>query len=302
MLQYKKQIKGCFIVLYIDSIVFPDAEREFVFFLGQKRTCYTTYYPFQIFSAKHFERIDFEPITILCGGNGCGKTTALNVIAEKLNLTRESMFNKSNFYEDYLSLCKINLASPIPQSSKIITSDDVFDYMLNIRTLNEGIDLKREALFDDYLDAKYNKFTLKSLDDYEALKKTNDARRNTQSKFVRNQLINNIRERSNGESAFMYFTQKIEEDGLYVLDEPENSLAPQLQVDLIQFIQDSVRFFNCQFIISTHSPFFLSLKNAKIYDLDSTPVDIKSWTELESVRSYYDFFISHQKDFEEEQF
>ncbi len=35
---------------------------------------------------------------------------------------------------------------PIPENSRIITSDDVFDYMLNIRTFNEGIDQKREEL------------------------------------------------------------------------------------------------------------------------------------------------------------
>lgn len=51
--------------------------------------------------------------------------------------------------------------------------------MLNIRNLNEGIDLKREELFEEYLDAKYSKFQLKSLADYDQLKKVNNARRNT---------------------------------------------------------------------------------------------------------------------------
>ena len=286
-------------MLYAQTFEFPDADREFGFFMGQKRTCYDSHYPFQVLSNKGFERIDFKPITILCDGNGCGKTTALNIIAEKLKLSRESLFNRSNFYEDYLDYCTYTLEKPIPENSRIITSDDVFDYMLNIRNLNEGIDQKREDLFEDYLDVKYSKFTLNSIDDYDQLKKVNDSRRKTQSKFVRGRLINNLRERSNGESAFMYFTQRIGEDGLFILDEPENSLSPRLQRDLVQFIEDSVRFFNCQFIISTHSPFFLALGEAKIYDLDENPVDIKKWTELDCVRSYYDFFISHQKAFDD---
>ena len=138
---------------------------------------------------------------------------------------------------------------------------------------------------------------MKSLEDYEQLKKVNLSRSKTQSKFVRNQLMDNVREYSNGESAFRYFTEKIEEGGLYILDEPENSLSPGRQNELVKFIEDSARFFKCQFIISTHSPFVLAIRGAKIYDLDEDPVDVKRWTELENVRAYYDFFKLHEKEF-----
>ena len=104
-------------------------------------------------------------------------------------------------------------------------------------------------------------------------------------------------EHSNGESASLYFTEKMRETGLYLLDEPENSLSPERQQELLQFLEDSARFFNYQFIIATHSPFLLSMKGAKIYDLDEDPVDIKRWTELENVRSYYQFFQKHQGEF-----
>lgn len=66
---------------------------------------------------------------------------------------------------------------------------------------------------------------------------------------------------------------------------------------LMDFIEDFVRFFGCQFIISTHSPFLLAMRGAKIYDLDENPVDIKRWTELENVRIYYDFFKLHNSEF-----
>lgn len=102
----------------------------------------------------------------------------------------------------------MNEEDDIPEGSRIITSDDVFDYMLNIRNLNEGIDLKRDKIFDEYLDAKYSSFKMESLADYEQLKKVNNARRKTQSRYVRSQLVDNVREYSNGESAFLYFTEK----------------------------------------------------------------------------------------------
>ncbi|MCH5342374.1 MAG: AAA family ATPase [Acetatifactor sp.] len=285
-------------MIYLESITFPGSEREFDFFLGQQRTCYDSYYPFHILSQHHLERLDFEPITILYGGNGSGKTTALNVIAEKLALARDSVYNRSNFFPDYVKWCEAQIPVRIPGNSRIITSDDVFDYMLNIRNLNEGLDIHREELFEEYLDAKYSKFQMKSLDDYERLRKVVEARRKTQSRYVRANMMGNVREFSNGESAFQYFAEKIGENGLFLLDEPENSLSPGKQSELVKFLEDSARFFGCQFVISTHSPFILAMKGAKIYDLDEDPVDVKLWTQLENVRVYYDFFKKREAEFE----
>lgn len=195
-------------------------------------------------------------------------------------------------------MCDYEEELPVPKESKIITSDDVFDFMLNLRSINDGINLKREELFENYLEDKYSHFQMKSLDDYERLKKVNMAKRKTQSRYVRENLMDNVREHSNGESAFIYFSEKIKENGLYLLDEPENSLSPERQQELLRFLQDSARFFGCQFIIATHSPFLLSMNGAKIYDMDEEPVDVKRWTELENVRAYYDFFKKHEHEFE----
>ena len=284
-------------MVYLNVFIFPNEDMEFDFFMSIKRKCYDSFYPFKILSRHGFERINFEPITILYGGNGSGKSTALNVIAEKTGINRDSIYNKSNFYTDYVNMCEMQLKDDIPENSRIITSDDVFDYMLNIRSLNEGIDQKREKLFKEYLDAKYSQFTLKSIEDYEQLKKVNTTRSKTQSRFVRNELMDNVREYSNGENAFKYFTEKIVENGLYILDEPENSLSPKRQMELMKFIEDSARFMGCQFIISTHSPFLLSMHGAKIYDLDENPVDVKRWTELENVRIFYEFFKRFEGEF-----
>lgn len=157
---------------------------------------------------------------------------------------------------------------------------------------------KKEQLFDEYLEAKHARFQMKSLEDYDTLKKITKARSLTQSKFVRSELMDNIREYSNGESALLYFSEKITENGLFLLDEPENSLSPVKQQELTKFIEDSARFFKCQLIIATHSPFLLAMKGAKIYDLDADPVDIKRWTELENVRAYYRLFKAHERAFE----
>lgn len=284
-------------MIYLKTFEFPDGDMEFEFFRTIKRTCYNSFYPFKILSGINFKRIDFEPITILYGGNGCGKTTALNIITEKLGINRDTIFNKSNFYPDYLRLCEAELNNSIPFNSRIITSDDVFDYMINIRNLNEGIDNKRDDLFQEYLEAKYSDFKLKSLSDYEDLCKINEAKTRTQSEFIRKNLIKNIRGYSNGESGFLYFTEKLKSNGFYILDEPENSLSIERQIELSEIIEDFARFNNCQFIISTHSPFMLAIKGAKIYDLDENPVDVKRWTDIESIRKYYEFFKKYESQF-----
>ena len=71
-----------------------------------------------------------------------------------------------------------------------------------------------------------------------------------------------------------------------------------MQRELAQFLLESVRFYNCQLVISTHSPFLLAIKGAKIYDLDAYPAQVCRWTELEAVCTYYDFFCEHDKEFQ----
>lgn len=286
---------------YLSQFEFPDADQEFDFILDQKKTCYDTYYPFKILSEHQLKYLNFEPITILYGGNGSGKTTALNVMAEKMQLKRDTLYNRSAFFKDYTTLCDYVLERKLPKNSCIITSDDVFDFMLNLRSLNEGIDRTRENLFEEYknlTDSSQPGFQLHSLEDYDQLKKVTNARRKTMSAYVRDKLGSNLRERSNGESALLYFTEKIKENALYLLDEPENSLSPEKQLELVRFLEEAVRFYDCQIIIATHSPFFLAMREAKIYDLSGEKAQVKKWTQLSNVRTYYEFFKKHEEEFE----
>lgn len=282
-------------MIYLSKFRFPSMSFQEGFMMAEPHTCYDSFYPFKVLD---IESLEFEPITILYGNNGSGKTTALNVIAETLGLQRDSLYNRSNFFEDYIKRCDYHLISAVPDNSSVITSDDVFDFMLTLRSINEGIDDKRDELMAEYTSTKYSNFKFRSMDDYEQLKKVNLTRRKSQSQYVRCSLMDNIREHSNGESAFKYFVNKLGEDGLFLLDEPENSLSPTRQIELLKHIEDSARFFGCQFIIATHSPFFLSMEGAKIYDLDVQPPVIKKWTDLENVRMYYDFFKKHKNSFE----
>ncbi len=107
----------------------------------------------------------------------------------------------------------------------------------------------------------------------------------------------NPREQSNGESAFFYFTSRLQEPGLYLLDEPENSLSTVRQIELRDFLENAARFFGCQFVIATHSPFLLSMRGAKVYDLDAAPAAVKRWTQLPDIRAAHEFFEAHRDEF-----
>jgi len=283
-------------MIYLREFNLPNEKTDYNVILYEQRTVFKSFYPFNLFPQKEFDTMKLDSINIFYGGNGSGKSTLLNVIAEKLDADRKQKFDKGEFFQKYVELCDYDMAREKPESIKIVTSDDVFDYLFDIRSLNSRVDRKRDELFDEYMNHKYNGKT--DMFDYETLKKTVDSRKKTMSKYVRERLINNnIVEQSNGESALMYFENEIKENSIYILDEPENSLSAESQMKLVKFIEESVRFFNCQFIISTHSPFLLSMHDAKIFDLDAVPVTTKKWTELSNVKAYYEFFKEHESEF-----
>ncbi|MDY4429531.1 AAA family ATPase, partial [Evtepia sp.] len=262
------------------------------------RTCYNNYYPFPVFDNWDPVTLTLAPITVLYGGNGSGKTTLLNLMGEKLGLERRSVYNRSSFFRNFVDLCRWE-GQGAPPGSRVLTSDDVFDDLLDLRSLNQGVDRDREALLREYKQLRGEDFQLHSLEDYEHLKQVVCAKKKTSSgsAFVRQRLGGNVRGKSNGETAFRYFTNQIREDALYLLDEPENSLSAGRQRELAAFLEDSARFFGCQLILSTHSPFLLAMKGAVVYDLDRRPIQARKWTELENVRLWHDFFQEHAKDF-----
>ena len=295
-------------MIYLEAFRFASEQDEVNYVLNNiklEMTCYSTtnVYPFKIFPAKGLRSLDFSPssITLLYGGNGSGKSTVLNVIAQKLKIARTSPFNNTPFFEDYLGFCRASLArgDVLPEGSCIITSDDVFDFMLHLRSLNDGVDRGREELFEEWRLLRKNDehFQMRSLEDYDELKRRRDAWKHTRSDYTARRLPPNLRGQSNGESAYGYFAEKIRGNALYLLDEPENSLSAERQLELARFLEDSARFYGCQFIISTHSPFLLAMRGARVYDLDNYPVATRPWTELPNPRLFFEFFEDHRKEF-----
>jgi len=294
---------------YLKKFHMPSDDTEHNVLSGVKMTCFNNFYPFGTLP-EDFRNLDFSPLTILYGGNGCGKTTILNLIAEKLGINRGTKINKSSFMEDYLNLCRCDIYEK-PTVMKIITSDDVFSNIFLTREKNEIIDRNREDALEFSAKCKTPGVYVKDLmremigdekwiDNIDALTKITSARRKTKSQFVKENVRKNIIGKSNGETALDYFYTNIEEPGLYLLDEPENSLSAVYQRELAQYLFDSVRFFGAQLIIATHSPFMLSIPGANIYNLDSEEFCItEDWTSLDNMREYYSLFNEYADRFED---
>ena len=292
-------------MIYVDKLKLVSERAEIEFFKNEKRTYFSTFYPFKIFTQKGLEEVEFGNITIFYGGNGSGKSTLINIIANKINANRYAHFNDAPLLDTYTSMCSIEY-NRRPRASYVLTSDDVFDYVLNARSVNDGLDYKRHDLIDKYIEVKREAVfnpeigRLTSLNDYERWKETREilSPRHSQSNYIKKRVVQDVDLFSNGETAMKYFVDRIDDDALYILDEPENSLSIELQIELLQYIQSTARLTQSQFIIATHSPVLLSMKGAIVYNLDDYPARICKWTELPNVRKYYDFFMEHSEEFD----
>ena len=75
-------------MIYLSEFYFPSQNSEANYLAESPRakmTCYDSFYPFGLFAGRGLKALDLADVTILYGGNGSGKTTALNVMADALH-------------------------------------------------------------------------------------------------------------------------------------------------------------------------------------------------------------------------
>ena len=304
-----------FTAMYLERIILPSnsTEEEILYSsdspIGTMKglmKCHSgNLYPFGLFPerSRGMRELVLEfnsPITILYGGNGSGKTTILNLIAESIKAMRHSAFNKSGLFYDYLNSCNTETGEQC-RKMMIITSDDVFDYLQRQRRKFEAFNEQRSRFSDEMSrrravykeEAELGKGVSVDFDDPESIEsfhKRCAIMKNTNSMLIVKKMGIDQKGQSNGETAIDFFTDQITPGGLYLLDEPENSLSPKMQLALMDFISMMANEFDCQFIIASHSPFFIGMNYASVYNLDADIIDLCDWTELESIQVYRDFF------------
>jgi len=88
-------------------------------------------------------------------------------------------------------------------------------------------------------------------------------------------------ERSHGESFLSVIQKNFDQNGLYILDEPEAALSPQRQLTLMLEISKCVQN-DSQFIIVTHSPILLGFPDAAILSFDEGAIQPINYEDTQS--------------------
>lgn len=102
-----------------------------------------------------------------------------------------------------------------------------------------------------------------------------------------------LHEQSHGESFLAYF-QSFDQEGLYIMDEPEAALSPQRQLSLfIQIAKMAER--GSQFLIASHSPILLGIPGADILSFDHGRVERCGYEETESYQVTEMFINSRER-------
>lgn len=251
-------------------------------------------YPYNVFADKTENLLLFSQITVLYGNNASGKSTMLNIIANKLQLEGQeyatnNKYGKTSYFMKFVDECSFALGedeygrpiSRIPQKSRYIKSEDILYEIKKIQQeqiLGDGYVYEhvRRGLPKEQVENLRNSFKMKQ---------QLDILKFAQEKY------------SNGETTLQMLDDYLEPDALYLLDEPEVSLSPENQTILADKLNKMARFLGCQFIISTHSPFMLGTLDAKIYNLDSKGLEVTKWTDLKNMKYFYSFFEKHKEEF-----
>jgi len=275
--------------MYIKNIIFPK--------INEHRRDYPANIIYEL------GRNDFpliKPVTLIYGSNGSGKSTLLNIIAHKLQCKREihaetkPIFDHEDgklvFLLDEIArktIIRKESSYGWPQNRRMITSAEVLDHISLKNDHNNWVynDIKNEIDRMDRWEWEDNDGEISEGSLY--LKKISERDQYYRMSMKGKSVF------SNGEEMLDYFFELMEPNSIYLLDEPENCLSTVYQKKLADYILDLANNHNCQFLIASHSPFFLSIQDAHIIDIDQSPAtDCNNWAELENMQPYFELFTN----------
>jgi predicted ATPase len=213
-------------------------------------------FPYNIPAVKFAKEISLESaVTIFVGDNGCGKSTLLETIALSLDLPligghikRHAGFEAARSLQNDLH---INWAR---QTAKgfFFRAEDFSDFVNAVERENNKIN-------SDLADLQGN------VDD-QVIRQMRDSMNYSLSE-MRRQYGDNMQAFSHGEAYLTILQTRIQDKGIYLLDEPEAALSPLKQLSLIAFLLEVIKSGNAQFILATHSPILMGIPGAILYEI-----------------------------------
>ena len=217
------------------------------------------FYPFNLPVLERTPKIAFEtPVTMLVGENGTGKSTLIEALARKAGI---------HIWQDTSG----SRADVNPYENK-------FHRCISVEWTNGHVpgSFFGAAVFRDFA---------RILDEWASTD------RGQLDYFGGQSLLT----QSHGQSLMSFFKARYAVKGLYLLDEPETSLSPKTQIDLLDLLARMSKAGHAQFIIATHSPILMACPGAAIYSFDRTPVQTVPYEQTEHYQTYKRFMADRHQ-------
>ncbi|PXA93253.1 ATP-binding protein [Nostoc sp. 3335mG] len=94
---------------------------------------------------------------------------------------------------------------------------------------------------------------------------------------------------SHGEGFLHFFEERLSEQGLFILDEPESALSPTKQFEFLKLLRNLQRAGTCQVIMATHSPILMALPGADLWQVERFGLRPTTLEETSHFRLYREF-------------
>lgn len=101
---------------------------------------------------------------------------------------------------------------------------------------------------------------------------------------------------SHGEGFIRFFHERMSQQGIYFIDEPESALSPRRQLELLAILAEVQRSAVSQVIMATHSPILMAVPGATLLQIGRRGLQPVTLLETDHFRLYQDF-ITDPEDF-----
>jgi predicted ATPase len=96
---------------------------------------------------------------------------------------------------------------------------------------------------------------------------------------------------SHGEGFLRFFQERCQKQGIFIFDEPESALSPARQMEFLKLMRRMEESTICQIVMATHSPMLMAYPNARLlrlskYGLD--PVAVEQTDHYKVMREFCD--------------
>lgn len=213
-----------------------------------------------------------DPITIIVGENGAGKSTILERVAYEANLPTIGSLKPN-----------LNLVADIKLSWQKRAHAGFFFRTESQIEFESGLAQQNQEL--NSMVSEFDSFT--------------GYGKQLAQGTIRGQLgalssrYGQFEVNSHGQAFLKLMHSRITMPGLYLIDEPEAALSFQSQLQLVNLIYQKIGE-GSQFLIATHSPVIAAMAHSSLFEVTSTGAKLSKYSQIEAFTNLRDFLNSPQ--------